>query len=111
MIFSRTKEDHGTFGPSQVDPREPTSLHHATGGGGGGGGQACGLPSAPDLDLWPIYSLKYNKKSRDPRKYFSAAASFRFREISSGDPSRHPAGGDFGVGGLLHQHHRPSNDS
>ncbi len=38
-------------------------------------------------------------------------ARFRFREISSGDPSRRPAGGDFGVGGLLHHHHRPSNDS
>ena len=32
MIFSRTKEDQGAFGPSQVGPREPTSLHHATRG-------------------------------------------------------------------------------
>ena len=32
MIFSRTKEDQGAFGPSQVGPREPKSLHHATRG-------------------------------------------------------------------------------
>ena len=66
---------------------------------------------SPALGLWPINSLKIQKKSGHPRKHFSAAASFRFREISSGDPSRRPAGGDFGVGGLLHQHHRLSNDS
>ena len=32
MIFSRTKEDHGDFGPSQVGSREPTSPHSATRG-------------------------------------------------------------------------------
>ena len=32
MIFCRTEEVQGAFGPSQVGPREPTSLHHATRG-------------------------------------------------------------------------------
>ena len=110
MIFSRTEEDQGAFGPRQVGSREPTSPHSAT-----RGRRRCQglwppwLP--PDLDPWPICSQIFSKKSGEPRKYFSAAASFRFRNISSGDPSRRPAGGDFGVGGILHQHHRPSNDS
>ena len=32
MIFSRTEEDQGAFGPSQVGSREPTSPHSATRG-------------------------------------------------------------------------------
>ena len=32
MIFSRTEEVHGAFGPRQVGPREPTSSHPATTG-------------------------------------------------------------------------------
>ena len=32
MIFSRTKEDEGAFGPGQVGPREPTRAHSATRG-------------------------------------------------------------------------------
>ena len=110
MIFSRTEEDQGACGPSQEGYREPTSPHSAT-RGELAVGRLVASQAPPDLDLAPIYSLKIRKKSGEPRKYFSAAASFRFREISSGDPSRRPAGGDFGVGGLLHNHHRPSNDS
>ena len=110
MIFSRMKEDQGACGPSQEGYKEPTSPHSATRGRRWWQGLWPSWPP-PDLDLWPIYSLKYSKTSGEPRKYFFAAASFRFREISSGDPSRRPAGGDFGVGGLLHHHHRPSNDS
>ena len=110
MIFSRTEEDQGASGPSQVGSREPTSSHSATRGEAVVAGLVASL-AAPDLDPWPIYSQIFSKKSGEPRKYFSAAASFRFREISSGDPSRCPAGGDFGVGGLVHQHHRLSNDS
>ena len=111
MIFSQTEEDQGACGPSQEGSREPTSPHSATRGRRRWQGLWPPWPP-PDLDLWPIYSLKYSKKSGEPRKYFPAAASFRFREISSGDPSRRPAGGDFGVGGLLHhRHHHPSNDS
>ena len=107
--FSRTEEDQGACGPSQESYREPTSPVATTRGRRLAGLWPPWRP--PDIDPSPIYSLKYRKKSRDPRKYFSVAASFRFREISSGDPSRCPAGGDFGVGRLLHQHHRPSNDS
>ena len=32
MIFSRTEEDQGASGPSQVGSREPTSPHSATRG-------------------------------------------------------------------------------
>ena len=32
MIFSRTEEDQGASGPSQVGSREPTSSHSATRG-------------------------------------------------------------------------------
>ena len=110
MIFSRTEEVQGAFGPSQVSSKEPTSPHTATRGRRRWAGLWPPWPP-PDLDLWPINSQIFCKKSGEPRKYFSAAASFRFREILSGDPSRRPAGGDFGVGGLLHQHHHPSNDS
>ena len=105
MIFSRTEEDQGACGPSQEGYREPTSPHSATRGRRWAGLWPPWRP--PDLDLWPVYSLKYNKKSGNARKYFFAAISFGFREISFGDPSRRPAGGDFGVGGLLHHHHRP----
>ena len=110
IIFSGTKEDQGAFGPSQVGPTEPSSSHHATRGRRRWAGLWPPWPP-PDLDPWPIYSQIFSKKLGEPQKYFSAATSFRFREISSGDPSRRPAGGDFGVGGLLHHHHRPSNDS
>ena len=110
MIFSRTKEDQGAFAPSQVGPREPTSFHHATRGRRRWASLWLPWPP-PDLGFAPIYSQIFRKKSEEPRKYFSTATNFRFREISSGDPSRRPAGGEFGVGGLLHHHHRPSNDS
>ena len=110
MIFSGTEEVQGVFGPSQVGSREPTSPHSATRGRRRWARLWPPWPP-PDLGLWPVNSQILRKKIREPRKYFSAAASFRFREISSGDPSRHPVGGDFGVGGFLHQHHRLSNDS
>ena len=60
MIFSRTKENHGAFGPSQVGSREPTSPHSATRGRRRWQGLWPPWPP-PDIDLWPIYSLKYNK--------------------------------------------------
>ena len=44
---------------------------------------------------------KIPKKSRDPRKYFSAAASFCLRKIPSGDRSGALPEGGFGHGGLL----------
>ena len=110
MIFSRTEEDQGAFGPSQVGSREPTSPHSSTTGRRRWAGLWPPWPP-PDLGFWPINSQIFRKKSGEPQKYFSAASSFRFPEISCGDPSRHPAGGDFGVGGLVQHHHRPSNDS
>ena len=110
MIFSRTEEDREAWGPSKWAHREPTSPVAAAGGEAAATKLVAPWRS-PALGLWPINSLKIQKKSGRPRKHFSAAASFCFCEISSGDPSRCPAGGDFGVGGLLHQHHRLSNDS
>ncbi|KAI4986996.1 hypothetical protein ZWY2020_019626 [Hordeum vulgare] len=107
---SAVRSTWGAFGPSQVGSREPTSPHSATRGRRRWAGL---LPPwlPPDLGLAPIYYQIFRKKSGEPRKYFSATARFRFREISCGDPSHRPAGGDFGVGRLLHHRHRPSNDS
>ena len=62
MIFSRTKEDQGAFGPSQVGPREPTSLHHATRGRRRWASLWLPWPP-PDLGLAPIYSQIFRKKS------------------------------------------------
>ena len=63
------------------------------------------------LGLSPIYSHKFQKKSGDHRKYFSAAASFYLRKIPSGARSGALPEGRFGHGGLLHQHHVLSADA
>ena len=110
MIFSRTEEVHGALGQARWAPGSPQAPTPPPGGRRRWAGLWPPWPP-PDLGLWPINSQIFRKKSGEPRKYFSAAASFRFREISSRDPSRCPAGGDFGAGGLLHQPHCLSNDS
>ena len=67
--------------------------------------------ASPAVGLSPIYSLKSQKKSRDHRKYFFAAASFCLRKIPSGARSGALPEGGFGYGGLLHQHHDLSDDA
>ena len=110
MIFSRTEEDQGPVGQARRATGSPQAPTPPPGGRRRWAGLWPPWPP-PHLGLCPMNFQVFRKKSGEPRKYFSAVASFRFREISSGDPSRCPAAGDFGVGGLLHQHHRPSNDS
>ena len=70
MIFSRTEEDEGDFGPSQVGSREPTSPHSATRGRRRWAGLWPPWPP-PDLDLWPIYSQIFRKKSGSLENTFS----------------------------------------
>ena len=110
MIFSRTEEDQGACGPSQEGSRDPTSPHSATRGRRRWAGLWPPWPP-PDLDLWPINSQIFCKKSGEPRKYFSAAASFCLRKIPSGARSGALPEGGFGHGGLLHQHHDLSDDA
>ena len=80
------------------------------------GGQARHPPSwAPrsstDVLLPPIYSQISQNHQREPRNHFSTAATFCTREIPSVDLFRHPVGGGFDHGGLLHQHHCPSDEA
>ena len=108
-IFSGTKEDRGAWEPRQGIPRGPTSPHPAA----RGRPRPTGLwaPWAPSaLGVAPIYSLKIPKKIRR-----SSKSLFRHRKLlSPQDPIwgtfRCPAGGGFGHGGLLHQHHDLSDD-
>ena len=85
--FSWMEEDQGAFGPRQVGSREPTSPHSPTRGRRRWAGLWPPWPP-PNLSLWPINSQIFRKKSGEPRKYFSTTASFRFREISSGEIGR-----------------------
>ena len=108
-IFSGTEEDRRAWGPSQKRPKGPTSHHPAA-----RGARHAGLWApwrSPDLDLAPINSQIFPKKSGEHRNHFSAAASFCLRKIPSGArPGALPEGG-FGYGGLLHQHHDLSDDA
>ena len=63
-----------------------------------------------DLFLLPIYSHISPNQQRHPRKHFSTATTFCTREIPSRDLFRHPAGGGFDHGGLLHQLYCPSDE-
>ena len=58
----------------------------------------------PDLDLPRIYTLIPAKLPGEPRNHFSSAATFYTRETPPWGLFRHPAGGGFDHGGLLHQH-------
>ena len=64
-----------------------------------------------DLPPSPIYSQIFQNPTGSPQKYFSAAASLCSREIPSGDLFRYSAGGGIDHGGLLHQHHCPSDEA
>ena len=54
---------------------------------------------SPDLDLAPINSQIFPKKSGEHRNHFSAAASFCLRKIPSGARSGTLPEGGFGYGG------------
>ena len=65
----------------------------------------------PDLILSPIYSHISPNQQRHPQKHFSTTATFCTHEIPSRDLFRHPAGGGFDHGGLLHKLYCPSNEA
>ena len=65
---------------------------------------------SPDRPLSPIYThlpWKHQNKSQNP---ISTATTFCTREIPSWGLFRRSAGGGIDHGGLLHQHHSPSDD-
>ena len=109
-IFSKTEKDREASESGQGACRDPTSPHGVARG-------AARLPGlwAPwatfALGLSPINSLKSQKKSRDHRKYFSAAASFCLRKIPSGARSGALPEVGFGYAGFLHQYHDLSDDA
>ena len=62
MIFSRTEEDQGAFGPSHVGSKEPTSRHSATRGRRRWAGLWPPWPP-PHLDPW-LYIPKNSAKNQ-----------------------------------------------
>src|SRR3989337_3210104 len=94
--------------------KEPRGGHKD--GGRAQGGRARPPPLwaprvSPDLIPSPIYTLICPNHQRHPRKDFSTAATFCTREIPSRGLFRRPTGGGFDHGGLLHQHHCPSDEA
>ena len=97
---------------------DPTSRNK--GGGHEVGGaptppQACPPPSwAPycstDVLLPPIYTYIPPNDQRRSQKPNSTAATFCIHEIPSWGLFRSSAGGGIDHGGLLHQHHSPSDE-
>ena len=66
--------------------------------------------AATDLLLPPIYTHIPRKHQGSQRKPNSTAVNFCIREIPSWSLRRCSAGGGIGHGGLLHQHHSPSDE-
>ena len=66
--------------------------------------------AATDVLLPPIYTHVPRKHPRSQRKTISTAVTFCIREIPSWSLRRRSAGGGIDHGGLLHQHHSPSNE-
>ena len=66
--------------------------------------------SSTDLLLPPIYIHIPRKHPGAPRNPISTAANFCTQEIPSWGLFRSSAGGGIDHGGLLHQHHSPSDE-
>ena len=66
--------------------------------------------AATDLLLPPIYTHVSRKHPGSQRKTISTAVTFCIREIPSWSLRRRSAGGGIDHGGLLHQHHSPSDE-
>ena len=83
-------------------------------GGHEGGGRAHPYRARPPVS-WapraptPIYTHVPRKHPGSQRNTISTAVTFCIREISSWSLRRHSAGGGI-HGGLLHQHHSPSDE-
>ena len=65
---------------------------------------------AIDLLLPPIYTHVPWEHPRSQQKTISTAVTFCIREIPSWSLRRRSAGGEIDHGGLLHQHHSPSDE-
>ena len=66
--------------------------------------------AATNLLLPPIYTHVPQKHPGAPRKTIPTTATFCIHEIPSWSLRRRSAGGGIDHGGLLHQHHSPSDE-
>ena len=66
--------------------------------------------ASTDLLLPPIYTHVPRKHQKRPRKTISTTVTFCIREIASWSLRRRSVGGGIDHGGLLHQHHGPSDE-
>ena len=66
--------------------------------------------AATDVLIPPIYTYVPQKHPGSQRKTISTAVTFCIREIPSWSLRRRFAGGGIDHGGLLHQHHSPSDE-
>ena len=66
--------------------------------------------ASTDVLLPPIYTHVPREHQNKPRKPNSTAATFCIREIPSWSLRRCSTGGGIDRGGLLHQHHSPSDE-
>ena len=66
--------------------------------------------AATDVFLPPIYTHVPRKHPRSKRKTISTTVTFCIHEIPSWSLRRRSAGGGIDHGGLLHQHHSPSDE-
>ena len=104
---------------NERDPEDLECKSRSSRGGHEGGGRAPLLGAPPiswaprasiDLLLLPIYTHVPREHHRKPRKPNSTVATFCIREIPSWSLRRRSAGGGIDHGGLLHQHHSPSDE-
>ena len=104
MIFLGLEDTQETWSARQKSHEAATRVEGAP-------PDLVGPSVTPDLDLPPIYSQISQKLPGEPRNHFSTAATFCTHEIASRGLFRHPAGGGFDHGGLLHQHHCLSDEA
>ena len=101
------------------DPEDLEWTSRKKRGGHEAGRRACplGAPqpswaprSSTDLLLPPIYTHVPWEHQRRPRKTISTTVTFYICKIPSWSLRRHSVGGGIDHGGLLHQHHSPSDE-
>ena len=66
--------------------------------------------ASTDVLLLPIYTYGPRKHPGAPRNTISTTVTFCIHEIPSWSRRRHSAGGGIHYGGLIHQHHSPSDE-
>ena len=105
---------------NERDPEELECKPRSSRGGHEGGGRAHPYRARPpvswapraatNLLLPPIYTHVPREHQNRPWKPNSTAATFCIREIPSWSLRRRSVGGGIDHGGLLHQHHSPSDE-